>query len=365
MPGTLPAMRLALALLAAAIGLTGNGEAQLLPAGKFAARDGRPGTGKQWEVSDAQGVALAASINAIAAKTPIVIDYDHQTIRAEKNGAPAPAAGWILSTEWRKGEGLFAKVRWTDAAKAHIDAGEYRYISPVILADEATGAVTNVLLAALVNHPAIVGMEPAIAQLSAQLNAPHQETHDMALLAALIAALGIPSAATEAEALAAVTTLKATAVAAGAKPNVPQALSAALGLQSDADEAAALAAVGKLKGGDPTTMQTIQALQGQIAQLSAQVQGDKVGKAVDDAIAAHKLLPAQKEWALQLGRSNFEQLSAFITSAPVIPGLTGQSGGREPGDLTGAQALSTSQLAIATQLGLDPAKYAEQLKAQA
>ena len=37
------------------------------------------------------------------------------------------------------------------------------------------------------------------------------------------------------------------------------------------------------------------ALNGQIAELSAQLNGDKLTKLVDDAIAANKLVPAQRE----------------------------------------------------------------------
>lgn len=140
-------MRFNVALLATALALPAAlGQAQLLPAGKFAARDGRPGPGKQWSINDEQGLKLAADLNAIAARTPIVIDYDHQTLRAETNGQQAPAAGWIQDVAWRPGEGLFARVEWTLAARARIEAGEYRYISPVITSD-ANGNVTGVHLA--------------------------------------------------------------------------------------------------------------------------------------------------------------------------------------------------------------------------
>lgn len=352
-------MRLITALLASAFALGATaGEAQLLPAGEFKARDGRPGPGKTWRISDAEGQALAARITETAALTPIVIDYEHQTIRAKENGRPAPAAGWILSAEWRPGKGLFAKVDWTPAARQRISDKEYAFISPVIDSDDDTGQVHNVVLAALVNHPALLGMEPVLAQLSTQF---HQE-HSMNLLAALIAALKLPAEAKETDVVAAVTTLAAQPP----KTAVPHALATELRLQPGADEAAVLAAVRALKTPDTATLQAMTALQGEIATLRAQLEGDKLTGLVDSAIKANKLLPAQRDWALNFGKKDLAALQGFIDAAPAIPGLNGQTDGKSH-DLgkTGLHALTTEQLSIATQLGLDPAKYAEQLKAAA
>ena len=354
-------MRLITALLASAFALGATaGEAQLLPAGEFAARDGRPGPGKKWRVSDAEGEALAAAISATAAKTPIVIDYDHQTIRAEKNGQAAPAAGWILAAMWRPGKGLFATVDWTPPAKQRIADKEYLFISPVIVSDDDTGQIKGVLLAALVNHPALLGMEPVRAQLATQFTAdPHQE-RNMDLLAALIAALGIAKDSKDTDVVAAVTALKA----APPKTALPQALATELSLQAGAGEAEALAAVKALKTPDTATLQAMTALQGQVATLTAQLQGDQLGKLVEDAIKANKLVPAQRDWATNWGKKDFAALQGFIASAPVIPGLNGQSQG-EQRDTTSTHALTDDQKKIAAALNLDPAKYAEALKATA
>ena len=85
-----------LALLAAALTLSAQADVQLLPAGTFSARDGRPGPGQTWKLDDATGRLLAAELTAQSARTAFLFDYDHQTIRAEANGAPAPAALNIL-----------------------------------------------------------------------------------------------------------------------------------------------------------------------------------------------------------------------------------------------------------------------------
>lgn len=132
-------------------------EVQLLPAGEFRATDGRPANLPAWKIN----AAIAARIIGIASRAAndIVIDYEHQTILATKNGQPAPAAGWFKQMEWREGVGLFATdVRWTPRAAAMIRAREYRYFSPTFSFDPATGEVTKILHAGLTNSPALDGM---------------------------------------------------------------------------------------------------------------------------------------------------------------------------------------------------------------
>jgi phage I-like protein len=164
-------MQTAIALLRTALSLRVATEAQILPAGEFTGRSGRPGKGLSWKLSDQAGQALAAKLSARHASTKFNFDYEHQTMLAEKNGQPAPAAGWAQQFVWRDGEGLFAAgPQWNDRAKQMIEAGEYLYISPVIVYNTNTGAVSDVLNAALVNVPDIIGME-AVAKLSAQASA--------------------------------------------------------------------------------------------------------------------------------------------------------------------------------------------------
>lgn len=361
-------MRLLTALLAASLAITADGRAQVLPFGEFKARDGRPGPGKTWSVNDAQGNALAAQINAVARLTPIVVDYDHQTIHAITTGAKAPASGWITRVEWLNGKGLFAQVDWTDNAKALIDANEYRFFSPVIQHDEATGQVTGVLMGALVNYPALLGMQAVEAALAAQFSTPRTttpESTDMTILAALLLAAGLPADTTEAAALSAVSALRATAEAARARPAVPAALAGVLGIAPTADEAAALAAVTTLQtnataaaaasGNVAAAMQQVAALQGQMASLlQAQTEGE-ITALVDGAIAAGKFVPAFRDELLKLGRTSKVALAGMVGAAPVIPGLAGQN-------TTAAAAAAGTQGAPGAEAALSSA---EALKAAA
>jgi phage I-like protein len=360
-------MRLITALLASAFALTPTpGEAQLLPAGTFAARDGRPGPGKSWKVNDAQGARLAADINAIAEKTPIVIDYEHQTLRAESNGQPAPAAGWITRVEWRAGQGLFATVNWTDAAKARIANGEYRYISPVITADEA-GNVVGMHLAALVNHPALLGMEPVVAQLAARFNTHEPTESSMALLSVLIALLGLPATTTETDITTAITAQHGELQALKAKPAVPVALAAALGVKADADEPTAVAALAALKGGGVSATTRLAALTTEVATLQSQLIERDLQELLDGALKASKITPAEVESLKTIGKKDLAWLRTHLAAKVAINGLAGQSGGKPPGG-SGADGATADELIVCRAMGITPEQFkkaGEAMKAQA
>ena len=188
-----------LALLSLALALQAVADVQLLPAGEFVGRDGRPGNGVKWKLSDAQGQALAARLTAKHAAVQFNLDYEHQAMLADKNGQPAPASGWASAFEWRAGVGLFAvNVQWTANARRMIEAGEYKYLSPVIVFDKNTGEVRDVLNASLVNIPCL-DLNPVAQERMAALNAnfsdaqfptTNPEPTDMnPLLKALLAAL--------------------------------------------------------------------------------------------------------------------------------------------------------------------------------
>lgn len=144
---------------------------QLLPAGSFKARDGRPKEVAAWCIDGAIAARLIAQV--AARSTDVVVDYEHQTISSVENGQPAPAAGWFHALEWREGVGLFATgVRWTDRAKAMINAGEYRYLSPVFSYDPKTGDVLDLHHVGLTNYPALDGMAALPALAAARFGLP-------------------------------------------------------------------------------------------------------------------------------------------------------------------------------------------------
>lgn len=139
-----------------------SNEFQLFPAGKFRTQDGRPKEINDWVMTARIASHLVKEFKA--KKNPMVVDYEHQTVLAADNGKPAPAAGWVHGLEWREGQGLYAvDVKWTEAARASIQADEYRYISPTFRYNRETGEVLQLVNAALTNSPALDGMEAAVA----------------------------------------------------------------------------------------------------------------------------------------------------------------------------------------------------------
>lgn len=146
---------------------------RLMPAGRFKAKDGRPAGLQGWNLTD----SLAWQIIAKAQRQQdrFLIDYDHATLA--ENGTRAPAAGWFTGLEWRPGDGIYAVgVEWTAAALAAIASREYRYISPVLTYDAKTGDVTGLLMAAIVNYPALDGLTDLAA---AHFRFSHQAAPDL------------------------------------------------------------------------------------------------------------------------------------------------------------------------------------------
>lgn len=372
-------MRIAAALLANALPVTGNGTAQVLPAGQFKARDGRPGPGKFWELSDAAGAAMAARLSASAARTPISIDYEHQTIHARTNGLPAPSAGHMLAFSWQPGKGLQTQVQWTPRARAFIDGDEYRWISPVLLTDEAENIV-GIYNAALVSAPALDGMDAVQVALQAMSfgdatpaasAAPvTPQEPSVTLLAALIAGLGLPADATQDKALATVAALKVTADAAQTRPVVPVALATALALAPNADEATAVAALNAQLQQSATL---ISGLQQQVTTLSTSLQQARQADAKGEldalmaaCLADGRVVPATEALWRDLGTKDLAQCKVLLAAQPptVTPGASQTQGKPPTGAAAGAggaalkvDMLSDQALETARNLGISEADW--------
>lgn len=125
----------------------------------------------------------------------------------------------------------------------------------------------------------------------------------------LLAALGLPEKTAEADALTAVAALKTQSEAAAA-------------------EIVAL----KAASPDPAKfvpVETMKALQTEVAALTARITGGEVDSLVKAAIEGGKLLPAQEKWARDLGTKDIAALKAYLDTAQPIAALKGsQTGGK-------------------------------------
>ena len=306
-------------------------EIELLPAGTIETRphDGRAA----WHNPDAAAVVAATAELAL----DLPVDYEHQGERAMQNGQPAPAAGWIKRVFERAGA-VWGEVEWTERAAAMIKAREYRFISPTFVYDRASRVVQRLVSAALVNDPAFYMRAIARSDMpesSTQLEDPMD-------LKKLLAALGLAETATEADALA------AAKAAAGAVAK----LRTALGLGDDADGEALATAVTALRSGlqsiakaaglaedaavkdvetavasarssgagdDPDPAKFVP--RAEFDRVTARVdelEGDRHTAAVDDAIKAGKVAPAQRDWALAYARKDPSGFADYIKAAPAI-----------------------------------------------
>lgn len=322
-------------------------EIQLLPAGLFRAADGsgRPAGLEGWYI-DAE-IAGRLIAQAAARATKFVIDYEHQTFLAEKNGQPAPAAGWFdgRGLEWREGRGLFAtQVEWTERARNMIRDGEYRYLSPAFTWDDQDGHVKQLVNAGLTNNPGLDGMA-AVALSAFFQQSHHQEDPSVnETLKQLLAKLGLPADTDEATALAAVATLKARADQVG-------------GLEAQ------VATLTAQRPGAPdparfVPVETYQAVQGQLATLTAQVESTERQRLIDAGLADGRLNPAAVDWAKGLPVAS---LKAFLQVATPVAALAGmQSQGKDPGKpATGTAALTHGELAVCRAMGISPDDFAK------
>lgn len=351
----------------------GFARVHLLPDGEFKGMDGRPGTmkgvkAKAWLVDDAVAATLIAQANARS--NEYVIDYEHQTLLSDANGMPAPAAGWFKLLEYvptssvvEDGEpneandiddaGIFAiDVKWTPKAQAHIAANEYKYISPVFLFEPETGRVTQLLNAALTNNPNLDGMDAvrlalnklnshgmqSLASLTQDVKNLPQEKPQMKQL---MAALKINQEATEADALAALTSLQTK-------------------LTTQDAELVALRA-NQFDPAKHIPLEEHSKVSAELVALKTVADKTEHANLMAAALSDGRILPPNEAyWQTQ----PLAVLTAFLAEAkPLLAALKGtQTGGKAPAGDVADTHLTDEELAVCTALGQT---HAEFLKAKA
>lgn len=307
---------------------------QLFPAGVFRARDGRPAGIEGWRM-DAAGARKLVAL-ASQRQTPFVIDYEHQTLYAETSGQAAPAAAWFQQLEWREGEGLYAvDVEWTAKAAAMIEGDEYRYLSPVFKFDKS-GAVTELLMAAVTNNPAIDG----IADVAAARYQPLEE--ESTVDEELLKMLGLAQDATAEQVRAAVQAMIDTSTKA---------------------ETDVTALRSKIDNPDPakfmpvaTVNESLGQLRAQVVALSAQITTGEVDQLVTAGLEDGRLMAGMESWARELGAKDVAALRGYLDSAQPIVALTSQqtTGKAPPADQA---KLSEDELAVCRAMNYTPEEF--------
>lgn len=305
----------------------GNGEIQIFPDGRFYAKDNRRPEGWQLTTEFANKLIEAAK----AQKDDYMVDYEHQTIYAASNGRPNPAAGWFKELEYRESEGLFAKVKWNETAIQQIKNDEYRYISPFFESDE-DGNILSLFNVGLTNTPAIDGMAKVVA-LSELVPSTRSRSSFLEQLKTLVdnaeglSADQLVGAVKEMVNQVDWLTQKA--------PETPKSDPA----PTDPDPTAEPSkepetnaeAPAEASEPDPEKYVPIEAfneIRDQLAELQKAQNTRALNSVVEEALQAGKLLPSQKNWALNLGTKNIDSLKEYLANAqPIVPIGKTQSGG--------------------------------------
>ena len=360
-----------LAVLDAQLSPQGDGWHQLLPVGPFKARDGRPFDvpGGHWQLDGQIAAALIARAKGLG--QDILIDYDHQTLKVDQNGQPAPAAGWYNGDEieWREGQGLFIKPRWTERAAALVAAKEYRFLSAVFPYD-AQGRPLELRMTAITNDPGVVGMQ-ALAALSAQPIHPGlpatpapvaqkerpMNEHLIALLGKLGIQLGADGQLTTEQGTAALAALDTLQASAKKAPELEAALAA---------ERTSLAALKAQPGGQVDLAQyvpvaTYNALVTQVAALTAQVDTTDAATLIKEARTAGKVVAAEEEYlTAYAAQKGVAALKALLEPRPAIAALTAsQTAAVTLPEKKGEAVLSAEDKYAADQLGISHEDFAK------
>ena len=300
---------------------------------------------------DVDGESFAAMKAQIAQRgVDLVVDYEHQTLTGEQ----APAAGWVKELFLDDGQ-IKARVEWTDKAKAYLENREYRYLSPVITVRKADNKAMGLHSIALTNTPAIEHMEAIVNSLNFEGG---QNTMDF--MKELAKLLGLGEDATEEqvkEALKACLeenkSLKESAAEA-AKQQPPEddkvvankEVCELLGLKAGAATADVAAAIMALKSGNIGGVNLAE----QVKSLEAKLADRDAEEAVEMALKAGKITPAQREWAKGYALKNLEDFKGFVEKAPqVVP--MGDVGGSESLALK-RDEVDEATLLVCKQLGI-------------
>jgi phage I-like protein len=323
----------------------------ILPSGTFRARDGRPHDVDAWRLDrdTAERVIAAARANAIK----IPVDYEHQLLHAEKNGQPAPAAGWIdpMSLTWQDGKGLTGRAQWTAKARAHIDADEYKYLSAVFPYDKKTGQVQDLYMVSLTNFPALTTLDEVQQLAAARFSTHDHSPEDPDMNEKLLELLGLKPNSSDDVVLTALKALLAE------RDELKQ-------QKTDLDTEVAALKTKVDEGGDDAPdpskyapISVVEDLKKQVVALSGKVQQGDIDDLVNDALEDGRLLKAQEEWARSYGEKDLAGLKAYLDSATPIAALKGtQTGGRDrnaPRD----DKMTDEDLAVCRAMDVDPEEY--------
>jgi len=320
---------------------------RVLPLGRVELSDHR----EPFMVDEACLETLAAAYRSRG--VDLVIDYEHQSLQGNR----APAAGWIKDLEAR-GDGLWARVDWTQQARDYLEKKEYRYFSPVLRLDPETRKPTALIHVGLTNVPAINHLPPLVARWGGGAPAPQdlesgepggrspemeQESgkERAEMVEELKRLMGLESEAEE-------------EVVWGKVLEAFRDLAGSLNLPGEVSAAQLKGAVEALKAGAGRVLEAEAELKG----LKVRLAQETADRLVEEALKAGKVSPAQRGWALEYGRRDPEGFQTYVDRAPkLVP--TGEELRLEREDGGEERGLLPEELAVCRGLNVSPEAYLE------
>jgi phage I-like protein len=290
----------------------GDGWHDLLPSGRFGGRDGRGPY-----LNDRPDGILAAFE---AQGMPLAIDYHHQSLDADKKVGLVPGAGWGKELRIEGGR-VQARIEWTAAAQAAIDAKEVMYLSPVFEYDEASGRVLRIACAGLTNLPNL-HLAPLTQHAQGK---PMEEIRER-----ICHMLNLPAASTDQELGEHLDRLKAMLVQAEAATAAASQLRALVGQPEAAPVAEALrAACARLAPGASVPRAEYERVAHALAKLEGDQRAAQADAAVRAAMSQGKVAPAMEQWARDYAAADLAGFEKYAAAAPAIVG-PGQGGHGKP-----------------------------------
>lgn len=226
------------------------------------------------------------------------LDYNHaHSVPTVDDRAKRSAGSFELEL---RSDGLWmTNIQWTADAAEYIRKREYRYLSPWLFVEQGSKRIHELRNVALTPDPATLGIQPLVADSTAQPPAPseagRQENHVDPQV------VGLTASATPAE-----VQLRAAALHAF-EGTVLEELTA-----SSREDA-----IGRLKAALAKAEQTDQ-LTEQVKELRAAAEQRERDSLIKQALADRKLTPAQTAEGAWAKTAPLESLKSFLASAPQI-----------------------------------------------
>ncbi|ELW9538399.1 phage protease [Acinetobacter baumannii] len=328
----------------------------LVPEGVFEGRDGRPTDAPHWVLTPERGREIVAALNQH--KVDMVIDYEHATLKSQSTGEPAPAAGWLKSANFRYIDGVgicSTKFEWLDKAKAFIESGEYKYLSPVFFYNKQ-GEILALINVALTNNPALDQLPEAKLAAAAQQFFAQNNDEDSTMnefLKLMLKKLGLAETASEQEVLAAANSVFTKLDGAfGTSTANDQTLLAAIDKAIEVKAAANSQAVV-----DPTKFVPIAVYQEAVAK-AVTAEAAQNTKEIDDLILAacsdgRLTGEVTINYYKELAKTNPDVAKAQIEALPKIAALTQKQTTTHQHNQPNQQSVSAETLAVGNLMGID------------